>query len=350
MDGARFRFGYMALALGIVLAAAGGLNYVIDPLWYAQGNRVSGRNFAFNERVSKINLLRRTVGAAGYDCLILGSSRVTSLRPSQITGKRCFNLALKGADIGEFLAYARYAVATGVKPATVYVGVDDFAFLAGRVDVARRTNPRIEPTANAFHAFFSADVLTFSAMTLAGMSPDPNVYYDRRFEAAELPGAHYATPVLVNKRDGRCAFDKVALYLAMRDVAPEARLVGFVPPMTPSYRLSDVYSRGVLDCGAEAFHRIAQGYDAFLDFAVPTPMTVAANASYDGSHFSPGANDQVAAGLIGSRHDLAVDVKAMPLDTYQHTVRERLHGYLVAQGQEEAWTRLAAPDDASTVP
>lgn len=350
MGEARFQFGYLALALAVVLFLAGGLNYLIDPLWYAQGNRLDGRNFAFNERVSKINLLRRTAATAEYDCLILGSSRGTSLRPSQISGKRCFNLALKGAAIAESIAYARYAVGQGLKLTTLFVGVDDFAFLAGGVDVAARSKPRIQGSDNFFHAFFSADVLTFSAMTVAGISPDPNVYYDRHYEAVELPGKRYATPPLVNKRDKACSFDKVALYHAVREVAPAAQIVGYVPPMAPEYRLSDVYSRKVLDCGAEAFHRVAQGYDGFLDFAVPSPTTVAADASYDGSHFSPAANDQVAAQLAGKRTDLAVDVKALSLEAYQQTVRERLRGYLHTKGQDEAWDRLAAPDDESTPP
>lgn len=53
-------------------------NYIIDPLWYDEGNRITGKNFAFNERVSKTNLFLQD--KEQYDCLILGNSRVTLLK------------------------------------------------------------------------------------------------------------------------------------------------------------------------------------------------------------------------------------------------------------------------------
>lgn len=345
MPTGRFSFVAFAAVLLLLVALVCGLNWLIDPLWYVQGNRLTGRNFAFNERLSKVNLLQRTVNGARYDCLIVGSSRVTALRPSQFGSQRCFNLAVKGADVREFTAYARHAKSLGVQARTVYVGVDDFNFL-DQQDTARRSNPRVVGTPNLAHAFASSDVLLFSLMTLAGVSPDPHMYYDRAFEAAEFAGRTYAGPFAINKPNRDCAFDNVARYVAMREVYPQARWVGYVPPMTPWYRLSDVYSRGVLDCSAEAFHRVAQGYDAFWDFAIPSDVTTAADTSFDGSHFSPAANDQVAAQLTGTRKDLALDVKAMALTDYQAEVRKRLRGFLDDHERSSDWSRLGSADDA----
>jgi len=331
-----FRFWPFALVLLTVLGLIGALNYAIDPLWYAQGNRLTGKNFPFNERIAKVNLLRHTVDTAGYDCLILGSSRVTSLRPSRFVGQHCFNLALKGAQIPEFLAYARFARDAGLSPRTVYISVDEFNFLLNK-ETERRANPEVRGSPNAFHAFFSADVLLFSLMTLAGVSPDVNAYYDAHFEAQETPGAAYAQPELIDKADLECDLAKVPAYQSLREVFPQARLVGYAPPVTPWYLASDIYSRQVLDCGLRAFRQVAESYDEFWDFGIPSVLTTDPKVSYDGSHFSPAANDLVAAQLTGQRQDLALNVKRLSFEQYRQEVRERLRIFLEQQGRGEFW-------------
>lgn len=325
-----FRFWPFLLAVLTVLGLVGGLNYAIDPLWYASGNRLTEQNFLFNERIAKVNLLRRTVATAGYDCLILGSSRVTALRPSQFKGQRCFNLSLKGAEIGEFIAYGRFAAEAGLEAKTVYVSVDDFNFI-DNPETARRANPVIAGTQSRFAAFLSADVLLFSLMTLAGVSPDAEVYYDRAFEAVEFPKVSHAEPLLQDKPDLACRLDKIESYKGLREVFPAARIIGYAPPMTPWYKLSDEASRGLLDCSLQAYHGVAQGYDGFLDFTLPSPLTEDPRASYDGTHFAPAANDQVAARLTGARDDLALDVKSLSLADYRAEVQQRLRDFLARE-------------------
>lgn len=332
----RFRFWPFALVMLLVLGAVGGLNYLIDPLWYAQGNRLTGQNFAFNERIAKVNLLQRTVATAGYDCLILGSSRVTAVRVSQFKGQRCFNLSLKGAEIAEFLAYARFAKQAGLDAKTVYLSVDDFNFLVNK-DTERRSNPVVKGSPNAFHAFFSADVLLFSLMTLARVSPDAHLFYDAQYEAQEFPDVDYAQGTLTDKADLQCDLKKVDSYRQLREIFPKARLVGYAPPITPWYQASDIYSRQVLDCGLTAFKQVAESYDAFWDFGIPSAVTEDARGSYDGIHFSPAANDLVVAQLTGARSDLALDVKALPLAEYQQQVRARLKAFLERQGRSDFW-------------
>lgn len=332
----QFRFWPFVLVMLLVLGLIGALNYLIDPLWYGRGNQLTGKNFAFNERIAKVNLLQHTVAEAGYDCLILGSSRVTALRPSRFTGQRCFNLSLKGAQIQEFLAYARFARDAGLNPKTVYISVDEFNFVDNK-ETERSAKPSVNGSANAFHAYLSADVLVFSLMTLAGVSPDTDVYYDSRFEAQEFPGADYALPELIDKPDLQCNLGKVAEYARLREVFPQARLVGYAPPVTPWYKLSDIYSRRVLDCGMEAFEQIAASYDEFWDFSIPSALTEAPDVSYDGSHFSPAANDLVAAQLIGERRDLALDVKALGGGSYRLKVHEQLKAFLEKHQRADFW-------------
>ncbi len=174
-------------------------------------------------------------------------------------------------------------------------------------------------------------------MTLANVSPDPDVYFDANYEAVEFPNRSYAKPELVDKQDLRCDFKKVENYATLREVFPKATLVGYAPPMGAWHKLSDVVSRGVLDCGLEAYHQVATRYDRFWDFTIPSPLTEDLGVSYDGSHFSPAANDLVAAQLSGQRSDLALDVKTLPLADYQAEVHRRLRAFLEQQGKSGFW-------------
>lgn len=330
----KFPFVPFLTALLLVLAAAGGLNVLIDPLWYAHGNQLTGRNYAFNERIAKVNLLRRTQHS-GYDCLIFGSSRVTALPVSRFVGQHCFNFALRGAEVGEFQAYARHALARGIQPKTIYVGVDDFNFLHDP-KTERRANPQVKGTPDAFHAFLSADVLVFSLMTLAGLSPDPRSYYDHRFEELSTPGAPWQGSI-ADEPDLRCDDAAVAQYLALRKLFPEARAVAFAPLMAPRQQMNGVYLRGVLECELAAFHAVAQGYDAFLDFGIPSVISTDPAMTFDGAHFYSGPNAAVADQLQGRRSDLALDVKAMSLVDYQAEVKKRLRAYLERENLMEWW-------------
>lgn len=329
-----FCFAAFALALLAVVGAVGLLNYLIDPLWYAQGNRITGRNFAFNERISKVNLLDRTADQ-GYDCLILGSSRVTMLRASRFTGMRCFNFALKGAEAPEQLAYARYAREQGLRPKHLFVGVDDFNFV-DKKETARRTNVHVEGTPDAWHAFFSSDVLTFSLMTLAGVSPEVN-YYDRNFDQQRLKTPPAWQPVVEDKPDLACSSHRIETFREIRRQFPEARAIAFAPLMSPWYQLSDVYLRGLLDCTLDAFDEVAASYDGFLDFGIPSAITLDNANTTDGTHFSPDANDAVAARLQGPVPDIALDVKALDRTSYRAAVHQRLRDFSAQHDLLQYW-------------
>jgi len=73
------------------------INFLVDPLWYLRGNLVTGVNFAFNERIAKLNQLMPRM--QDYDCLIVGSSRTTLLPERRFSGHHCFNLAFSGGRI-----------------------------------------------------------------------------------------------------------------------------------------------------------------------------------------------------------------------------------------------------------
>ena len=331
----KFPFTPFLSALLLVLMAVGGLNYLIDPLWYAHGNQLTGRNYAFNERIAKVNLLRRSQPHSRYDCLIFGSSRVTALPASRFAGQRCFNFALRGAEVGEFEAYARHARSLGLQPKTIYVGVDDFNFLHDP-KTERRANPQVKGTPDFFHAFLSADVLVFSLMTVAGLSPDSRSYYDQQFEEQSTPSEPWPG-MLGNEPELSCDDAAVARYIALRKIFPEARAIAYAPLMAPRQQMNGVYLRGVLDCELAGFHAVAQGYDAFLDFGIPSVISTDAAMTFDGAHFYSLPNAAVADQLQGRRSDLALDVKAMSLTDYQAEVKKRLRDYLEREKLMEWW-------------
>src|SRR5580704_6581994 len=75
---------YLAMLVCVVATVAGGclaVNVLVDPLWYFDGNVITGVNYTFNERLAKMNRLLPRL--AQYDCLILGSSTAAVLPQRQ---------------------------------------------------------------------------------------------------------------------------------------------------------------------------------------------------------------------------------------------------------------------------
>src|SRR5882724_7870640 len=89
----------IAVITGLCLAA----NALIDPLWYFSGNVVTGVNYAFNERLAKLNRLLPRLQQ--YDCLMLGSSTTALLPERRIEGHSCFNLGFSSGVVSEMLLY-----------------------------------------------------------------------------------------------------------------------------------------------------------------------------------------------------------------------------------------------------
>src|SRR6185369_3545121 len=150
------------------IAAIGALcltvNLLIDPLWYFRGNVVTGVTYAFNERMSKIN--RMPPQLAGYDCLLIGSSHTALLPAPKFTGHSCYNLGFSHGRVQEFLAYAPYLRARGVKPAVITVNVDiyDFTDPPALLTVPDFIKENRDPRP-FWLTYFTLDVLNFSYRT-----------------------------------------------------------------------------------------------------------------------------------------------------------------------------------------
>lgn len=334
-----FNFGLYGLITFLLLGSVAGVNWLIDPLWYSHGNILTGQNFAFNERITKTNLFLRTKDKVNYDCIIIGSSRVTALRPSEFKNKKCFNYALKGGEIPDFVNYAKFIQEQGVKPKIVYIGVDGMNF----VEKQRTEQPPLDikslATQSPLQAYLSSDVLLFSAMTILGLSPDPGNYYDKNFEPVDFESPPTYTPEFYKPLEPqRCDLASVKAFADLRQVFPDAKFVGYVPPISAWSIINDTYNRNLVDCYLLGYHQLAQTYDAMYDFTAPSVITKNPDNTFDGSHFSVKVNNQIAAVLQGkSGEDIEIRVDQYSFDEYRKIYRQKLRDFLDQNNELQLW-------------
>ncbi|MEM9766603.1 MAG: hypothetical protein AAF892_01810 [Cyanobacteria bacterium P01_D01_bin.71] len=326
-------FGFSAL---LTMSVVGGLNWVVDPLWFGRGNKITPQNFDFpDERIVKTNLFLNTKDAEQYDCLILGSSRTNALRPSAFENENCFNYSFKSGHIEEFSDYAEFVKRQGINPKTVYVGVDEFNFL----EEFDYQSKRIEEiaTESAFSAYFVNGALVFSIKTVLGMSPNDATYYDENFEMQVIDNPRIYNPSLdepVPDSFVACDLSKVQLYKELREQFPDATVVAYVPPRSAWKVVSETYEPGFLDCVLEGFYEIAQSYDAFYDFSIPSEMTADPQYTYDGSHYYPEITDQIAGFLQGNPLRFGIEVSDISFDEYLRRYKLSIDTFLKQDGDE----------------
>ncbi len=329
-------FGLLGLSTLLMMAAVGGINWAVDPLWFGRGNKLTQQNFDFpDERVLKTNLFLNTKDQEKYDCLILGSSRTNALRSSAFKDENCFNYSFKSGHIEEFSDYAEFVKRQGINPKTVYVGVDEFNFL----EEFPYTNKQIEEiaTKSAFSAYFTNGALVFAVRTLLGESPNDATYYDENFEMQVIDNPRIYRPSLdqpVPASFVSCDLSKVQLYQELREQFPDAKVVAYVPPRSAWKIFSETYEPGFLNCVLEGFYQIAQSYDAFYDFSIPSAMTADPQYTYDGSHYYPEITDEIAGFLQGAPLEFGIEVTEMSFEEYSTTFREALYGFLEQEASE----------------
>ena len=335
----KFSFALYGLVTSFLLGSVAAINWSIDPLWYSHGNILTGKNFAFNERITKTNLFLRTNEQDSYDCIILGSSRVTTLRASELENYNCFNYALKGAEIPDFVSYANFLQEQNVKPEVVYIGIDGFNF----VEKERKEQPPLAidslQTKSPLQAYLSADVLLFSAMALLGVSPDPGSYYDRDFEPVDVANPPVYTPGFYKSAgDQKCDLTAVETFASLKEFFPNAKFVGYIPPRSAWSIVNDTYGRNLMDCYLSAFHDLSQHYDAMYDFSVPSEVTTNPSNTFDGSHFSVITNNRIAQVLQGeSDQDFGIRVDNYDFDSYRQMYRQSIYNFLAENDELQRW-------------
>ena len=335
----KFSFGLYGLVTTLLLGSVAAINWAVDPLWYSHGNILTGKNFTFNERITKTNLFLRTKEQADYDCIILGSSRVTALKASEFTDSTCFNYALKGGEIYDFVNYANFLENEGVDPKIVYVGVDGLNFVEKERTEGQSTAVKNLQTKSFVEAYLSADVLLFSAMTLLGVSPDPANYYDRNFEPVDFDNPPTYNPEFYKPAaPQRCDLSSVETFKGLREFFPNAKFIGYVPPRSAWSMVDDTYGRGLTDCELTAFYQLAQSYDAMYDFSIPSEVTKNPDYTHDGSHYSVAINNRIAEILQQKSTDsFGVKVDRYSFNEYRTIYRQELRKFLAENNQLQRW-------------
>jgi hypothetical protein len=313
----------VALCLGAVLA----LNRLVDPLWYFGGNRLGAVNFAFNERVSKVNLFLRN--EKGYDCVIFGDSRVTLLPEQAISGYRCFNFAFSAGNVEEFIAYAEYLRKREFSPRLVIVGVSagDFRKYRFPYNVPSFVTAGEAP-ASPWIAYLSLDALRMSLRSLAGDTPLDRVYdVDFHCRAADRSAIYDPRIPIRNLRSGPFPeTGRVELYRKLGAIFPQAHFIGYAPPLS-AWALKEYESIGWLESYVGALHEAADAFERFADYSAPSAMTADAASTYDGTHYAETANAVIAANLPDGLSAEALDLKVLPEAEALAAYRSRLAHY-----------------------
>lgn len=311
-----------------ILTAAGllglclGLNLLVDPLWHFSGNRLSGQNMGFNERLSKLNRAARVV--AGKDCVIYGSSRATLLDPSLFPDRDCYNMAVSEGLSAEFPYYARFLMGQGLAARTVILGADDLSFFSGGEENLPAWLRAGESQPRWWQDYLSLDALEFSIRALAGNSPRPRYYREDFSIAIEDEARAYrpdpANLVPVGQGTNPPARipnpDFLADYRRLLAMHSEATALIYIPPIS-LWRLGAMIRRGELEAYLDSIHALSVLGRPVLDFSVPSAITADPTLTYDGSHYSLGVNGRIAEALRRQACGPCLRVDALSRDEYR---------------------------------
>jgi len=322
---------YFGLLTAVQLCAVFLFNYLMDPLWFASGNVVTHQNYAFNERVAKLNLFLQAPDS--YDCYIFGSSRTTLLNEQNIREHHCFNFAFSMGRIGEFTAYARYLRNRGYRPALLIVAVEDINFLT---DDAAQTIPEYvlqqRNPPGMLKSYISLDALGFSYRAARGDSPYPR-YYRGDFTADILPGTGGYQPEQRTHQPGKRIYPhfrvrNAAWYAEFLQVFPAAKVVFYVPPVGV-WKVQEFSEAGELDNYLHAVYAVSRLGPVLYDFSIPSVVTRDVNRTYDGAHYSAATNAAIAATLNTGRLAFGLNLTRLSFADY----RQHFFAALNATGQ-----------------
>jgi hypothetical protein len=301
---------YFATFLGSV-AVVGALclavNMLIDPLWYFRGNVVTGVNYAFNERMGKIN--RFLPQMAEYDCLLIGSSHTALLPAQRFQGHRCYNMGFSHGRVQEFLAFAKYLRNRGARLALITVNVDlyDFTDPPAAITVPDFIQEARDPRP-FWLTYVTLDVLNFSYRTLRGAYPN-HLIYDDQGHMHIIPKRRFYRPprqLIASLQAPTFHAELADAFVELRRLYPEAKAIGWAPPVS-AWTIARLKLDGLLPDYLEALRKIAANYDEFIDFSIPSTVTASTNNTYDGIHYTDDVNAQTVDALSSGHPGFGID-------------------------------------------
>jgi hypothetical protein len=322
--------GVVVAAAGVIAAACLTLNCLVDPLWYFRGNVLTGLNYAFNERISKINRLLPRM--ADYDCLMLGSSTTALLPQRQIPGYHCANISFSAGVVSEFLLYAKYLRDRGMRPKLLIVGVDGFDLDGPRVppDVPDFIKDGTDPPP-FWQNYLSLDALDFSIRTLRKDYPNHRWFGpDFRSHILRRRFPHKPPKLVAPKTPPEFHPERAAQYVELRKMFPEAQAWAFVAP-TWAWFVAQRKLDGTLLGYLDALGGIAPAFDRFLDFSIPSPITESRKDTDDGLHFVDEVEDQVLASIVADKPAFGLDWHTTPRPQIDAAYNEAIDRFVAEQ-------------------
>ena len=167
-------------------------------------------------------------------------------------------------------------------------------------------------------------------------------FYDKDFRARlEVRSKkHYynpAVPIKPSPPPNDVHPERAEAYIQLRQKFPMARAIAYLPPES-AWRVAAFSLTDGFDAYLGAIGKIAAAYDQFLDFSVPSPLTLSKDPkdTYDGSHYSRKANELVLTALLSDRQDAALDWRGRDAATLIPVYRDRLADFMTTTSRAEA--------------
>ena len=334
----RTYLGWLVATTVLIVAACFVVNCLVDPLWYLKGNVLTGVNYPFNERLATV--IRFLPRLKNYDCVIFGTSRGSLLPEEKIEGYHCYNLSVSDGQASEYLLYAKYLRERGFAPRLIIVDLKRAEFIGPQqaVEVPDFIRSGGAPP-SILTSYMSLDALDFSIRTLRGDAPHHR-YYDADFRAQlEVRSKRHRYdpkgPIEPQPPPFDVHAERVAAYIELRRLFPEARAIGYIPPES-AWRIAGFSQTGQLDTYLPAIAQVAAAYDEFLDFSIPSALTESKEGTYDGSHYMRAVNARVLAGLMANHSDLAVDWRKDDVAAITALYHRRLTEFMETTTEAEA--------------
>ncbi len=225
--------------------------------------------------------------------------------------------------MSELLLYAKYLRARGFGPELLIVGVDEFDF------EGPTTTPNVPEFIIAgkepppfWRTYVSLDVLDFSYRTLRGDYPNHRMF-GRDLQSHIIPRRRpYKPPAQLAAEAKPTEFhpERADMYIDLRRLFPEARALGFVAP-TAAWTIAQLRLDGQLAAYLDALHRVSTAFDEFLDFGVPSDITVDTTNTFDGLHYIDAVNAHTLAALLSGQPAPGVDWIGNRLGRFQPSTK-----------------------------
>jgi hypothetical protein len=312
----RFFIAFVAFCL-LMLFPVLTLNYLVDPLWYFSGNRLSPYSEPFNTRVSKLILIQDD--AKKYDCVIFGPSVTTLLDPTKIRDANCFNAAFADGRVEEFPIYARYLKGLGLEPKKIIVDLTPRNFATTRPRLSKLPDfvANGTPPSPAIRAYASFDTFWFSLRSFLGVSQSAQVY-DHRFVShlkPDVPAWSHARRIEEFRSYADFSTESLSFYKELLAVWPSAEKIGIVSFVSAS-AVTTWREAGVLENYLNTSYAASKLFDSYYDFTAPSEITANDELTFDGLHFVEQPNRLMAERINGAENGSGIAVTGRTYESF----------------------------------